>query len=196
MLTCYALATGTPFCFPLHFIYFYLVHGRNYLFFLQFGYVNLNSHSDNWQWHFFNFLLFSCFFYSLALSGILFFSYMIEDKTPSGLSYLDFLVRLHRQIQTKMAWFSFNDFVFIVFWFAQTWVLRSWLDVSDESSFAGKKKSAAQIQKMVSKFLYTFCYSWLVISHRNKCRLYSLGINSLSWGVFFFFLLLCWTGLN
>ncbi|XP_042494536.1 protein transport protein Sec24-like At4g32640 isoform X2 [Macadamia integrifolia] len=35
-------------------------------------------------------------------SGMLFFSYMVEDKTPSGLSYVEFLVHTHRQIQTKM----------------------------------------------------------------------------------------------
>ncbi|CAA6660059.1 unnamed protein product [Spirodela intermedia] len=36
-------------------------------------------------------------------SGMLFFSYMVEDKNPSGLSYVEFLVHVHRQIQTKMA---------------------------------------------------------------------------------------------
>lgn len=36
-------------------------------------------------------------------SGMLFFSYMIEDKTPGGLSYVEFLVHVHRQIQTKMS---------------------------------------------------------------------------------------------
>ncbi|XP_078433802.1 protein transport protein SEC24 C-like [Wolffia australiana] len=36
-------------------------------------------------------------------SGMLFFSYMVEDKSPSGLSYVEFLVHVHRQIQTKMA---------------------------------------------------------------------------------------------
>ncbi|KAJ4964766.1 hypothetical protein NE237_016615 [Protea cynaroides] len=35
-------------------------------------------------------------------SGMLFFSYMVEDKTPGGLSYVEFLVHIHRQIQTKM----------------------------------------------------------------------------------------------
>ncbi|XP_052179590.1 protein transport protein Sec24-like At4g32640 [Diospyros lotus] len=35
-------------------------------------------------------------------SGMLFFSYMVEDKTPSGLSYVEFLVHIHRQIQSKM----------------------------------------------------------------------------------------------
>ncbi|KAL2492176.1 Protein transport protein Sec24-like [Abeliophyllum distichum] len=36
-------------------------------------------------------------------SGMTFFSYMVEDKTPSGLSYVEFLVHIHRQIQSKMA---------------------------------------------------------------------------------------------
>ncbi|XP_010252184.1 PREDICTED: protein transport protein Sec24-like At4g32640 isoform X2 [Nelumbo nucifera] len=36
-------------------------------------------------------------------SGVLFLSNMVEDKTPSGLSYVEFLVHIHRQIQTKMA---------------------------------------------------------------------------------------------
>ncbi|KAK4486180.1 hypothetical protein RD792_008849 [Penstemon davidsonii] len=36
-------------------------------------------------------------------SGMMFFSYMIEDKTPSGLSYVEYLIHIHRQIQTKMA---------------------------------------------------------------------------------------------
>ncbi|KAF6143798.1 hypothetical protein GIB67_016719 [Kingdonia uniflora] len=37
-------------------------------------------------------------------SGMLFFSYMVEDKSPgSSLSYVEFLVLVHRQIQTKMA---------------------------------------------------------------------------------------------
>ncbi|OAY42146.1 protein transport protein Sec24-like At4g32640 [Manihot esculenta] len=36
-------------------------------------------------------------------SGLLFFSYLIEDKVPSGgLSYVEFLVHVHRQIQIKM----------------------------------------------------------------------------------------------
>ncbi|KAL9258600.1 transport protein SEC24 C-like protein [Drosera capensis] len=36
-------------------------------------------------------------------SGMLFFSYMVEDKTPPGLSYVEFLVHVHRQIQNKMS---------------------------------------------------------------------------------------------
>ncbi|GLT53087.1 hypothetical protein SLA2020_263830 [Shorea laevis] len=36
-------------------------------------------------------------------SGMLFFSYMIEDKGSSGLSYVEFLVHVHRQIQAKMS---------------------------------------------------------------------------------------------
>ncbi|KAA8541400.1 hypothetical protein F0562_025363 [Nyssa sinensis] len=36
-------------------------------------------------------------------SGMLFFSYMVEDKTQSGLSYIEFLVYIHRQIQNKMS---------------------------------------------------------------------------------------------
>ncbi|KAJ6842510.1 protein transport protein Sec24-like [Iris pallida] len=36
-------------------------------------------------------------------SGMLFLSYMVEDKNPGGLSYVEFLVHIHRQIQTKMA---------------------------------------------------------------------------------------------
>ncbi|PWA72722.1 Sec24-like transport protein [Artemisia annua] len=35
-------------------------------------------------------------------SGMLFFSYMVEDKSPGGLSYVEFLVHVHRQIQNKM----------------------------------------------------------------------------------------------
>ncbi|XP_076918795.1 protein transport protein SEC24 C-like [Bidens hawaiensis] len=35
-------------------------------------------------------------------SGALFFSYMVEDKSPGGLSYVEFLVHVHRQIQSKM----------------------------------------------------------------------------------------------
>ncbi|KAM3373711.1 hypothetical protein P3S68_012425 [Capsicum galapagoense] len=36
-------------------------------------------------------------------SGMLFFSYMVEDKTQNGLSYVEFLVHIHRHIQNKMA---------------------------------------------------------------------------------------------
>ncbi|XP_017698115.3 protein transport protein Sec24-like At4g32640 [Phoenix dactylifera] len=36
-------------------------------------------------------------------SGMFFFPYMVEDKAPGGLSYVEFLVHVHRQIQTKMA---------------------------------------------------------------------------------------------
>nr|CAD1818545.1 unnamed protein product [Ananas comosus var. bracteatus] len=36
-------------------------------------------------------------------SGMFFLSYMVEDKTPGGLSYVEFLVHVHRQIQTKIA---------------------------------------------------------------------------------------------
>nr|WDD38968.1 transport protein Sec24 [Fagopyrum tataricum] len=49
-----------------------------------------------------------CSYLSLKLckkgdpSGMLFYSYMIEDKSPAGLSYVEFLVHIHRQIQQKM----------------------------------------------------------------------------------------------
>ncbi|GLU01056.1 hypothetical protein SLE2022_183820 [Rubroshorea leprosula] len=36
-------------------------------------------------------------------SGLLFFSHMVEDKTASGPSYVEFLVHIHRQIQMKMS---------------------------------------------------------------------------------------------
>uniref|UniRef100_A0A5B6ZX03 Uncharacterized protein n=1 Tax=Davidia involucrata TaxID=16924 RepID=A0A5B6ZX03_DAVIN len=36
-------------------------------------------------------------------SGMLFYSCMVEDKTQSGLSYIEFLVYVHRQIQNKMS---------------------------------------------------------------------------------------------
>ncbi|MCD7454105.1 hypothetical protein HAX54_023467 [Datura stramonium] len=36
-------------------------------------------------------------------SGMLFLSHMVEDKTQSGLSYVEFLVHIHRHIQNKMA---------------------------------------------------------------------------------------------
>ncbi|XP_035840688.1 protein transport protein Sec24-like At4g32640 [Helianthus annuus] len=35
-------------------------------------------------------------------SGALFFSYIVEDKSPGGLSYVEFLVHVLRQIQSKM----------------------------------------------------------------------------------------------
>ncbi|KAK7847490.1 protein transport protein sec24-like cef [Quercus suber] len=36
-------------------------------------------------------------------SGTLFFSYLVEDKSPSGPSYVEFLVHVHREIQVKMS---------------------------------------------------------------------------------------------
>ncbi|KAL2996312.1 hypothetical protein AAZX31_10G266200 [Glycine max] len=36
-------------------------------------------------------------------SGMLFFSYMIEDKSAGGFSYVEFLIHVHRQIQNKMS---------------------------------------------------------------------------------------------
>ncbi|KAE9618491.1 putative von Willebrand factor, type A, Zinc finger, Sec23/Sec24-type, sec23/Sec24, trunk [Lupinus albus] len=36
-------------------------------------------------------------------SGMLFFSYMVEDKSAGGFSYVEFLIHVHRQIQNKMA---------------------------------------------------------------------------------------------
>ncbi|KAL2457291.1 Protein transport protein Sec24-like [Forsythia ovata] len=35
-------------------------------------------------------------------SGTTFLSYMVEDKTPSGLSYVEFLIHIHQHIQRKM----------------------------------------------------------------------------------------------
>ncbi|XP_004298636.1 PREDICTED: protein transport protein Sec24-like At4g32640 isoform X1 [Fragaria vesca subsp. vesca] len=35
-------------------------------------------------------------------SGMLFFSYIVEDKSLNGLSYVEFLIHIHRQIQMKM----------------------------------------------------------------------------------------------
>ncbi|KAL8153605.1 hypothetical protein V2J09_011365 [Rumex salicifolius] len=49
-----------------------------------------------------------CSYLSLKLckkgnpSGMLFYSYMVEDKSPAGLSYVEYLVHVHRQIQSKM----------------------------------------------------------------------------------------------
>lgn len=36
-------------------------------------------------------------------SGALFFSHLVEDKSPSGASYVEFLVHVHREIQVKMS---------------------------------------------------------------------------------------------
>jgi hypothetical protein len=37
-------------------------------------------------------------------TGMSFFSYLVEDKVPvGGLSYVEFLVHIHRQIQVKMS---------------------------------------------------------------------------------------------
>ncbi|XXG89055.1 hypothetical protein AAC387_Pa12g1151 [Persea americana] len=36
-------------------------------------------------------------------SGMQFFSHLVEDKTPGSLSYVEFLVHIHRQIQAKMS---------------------------------------------------------------------------------------------
>ncbi|KAI4369729.1 hypothetical protein MLD38_018143 [Melastoma candidum] len=36
-------------------------------------------------------------------SGMLFYSYLVEDKNHGGLSYVEFLVYIHRQIQMKMS---------------------------------------------------------------------------------------------
>ncbi|GFP82411.1 protein transport protein sec24-like at4g32640 [Phtheirospermum japonicum] len=38
-------------------------------------------------------------------SGMIFFSYMIEDKSSSGLSYVEYLIHIHCQIQTGVAAF-------------------------------------------------------------------------------------------
>ncbi|MED6150036.1 hypothetical protein PIB30_068249 [Stylosanthes scabra] len=35
-------------------------------------------------------------------SGMLFYSYMVEDKSAGGYSYVEFLIHVHRQIQNKM----------------------------------------------------------------------------------------------
>lgn len=37
-------------------------------------------------------------------AGDFFRSFLIEDKAPGGLSYVEFLVHVHRQIQSKMTW--------------------------------------------------------------------------------------------
>ncbi|KAJ7942736.1 Protein transport protein Sec24-like family [Quillaja saponaria] len=36
-------------------------------------------------------------------SGMVFYPYMVEDKSSMGLSYVEFLIHIHRQIQSKMA---------------------------------------------------------------------------------------------
>ncbi|KAI4357332.1 hypothetical protein L6164_001288 [Bauhinia variegata] len=36
-------------------------------------------------------------------SGVAFFSFMVEDKSVGGLSYVEYLIHIHRQIQNKMA---------------------------------------------------------------------------------------------
>lgn len=51
-----------------------------------------------------NTFLFSNAYYVCLFAGMFFLSYMVEDKTPGGLSYVEFLVHVHRQIQTKIAW--------------------------------------------------------------------------------------------
>ena len=37
-------------------------------------------------------------------AGDFFRSLLVEDKAPGGLSYVEFLVHVHRQIQSKMTW--------------------------------------------------------------------------------------------
>lgn len=49
-------------------------------------------------------IILTCQIYCLyCFAGATFFSYLVEDKTPSGLSYVEFLVHIHRQIQAKMS---------------------------------------------------------------------------------------------
>ncbi|XP_051147877.1 protein transport protein Sec24-like CEF [Andrographis paniculata] len=36
------------------------------------------------------------------VSGTMFFSHMVEDKTPGGLSYVEYLIHIHKQIQSRM----------------------------------------------------------------------------------------------
>lgn len=56
--------------------------------------------------------VFSCYCrcYFILYAGMLFFSHLVEDKTPGNLagslSYVEFLVHIHRQIQAKMAEWS------------------------------------------------------------------------------------------
>lgn len=42
---------------------------------------------------------------------------MVEDKTPGGLSYVEFLVHVHRQIQTKIAWGDRILCFHAIFWY-------------------------------------------------------------------------------
>ena len=65
------------------------------------------------------------FHFDKLVAGMLFFSYMVEDKAagPGILSYVEFLVHVHRQIQTKMAWMQKACHVLVKFWLVQA----SWL---------------------------------------------------------------------
>jgi len=95
---------------PLYHLYFNLISYWNWIkIFLFFLNLRPNSH------HIIYFIIFCPVKYlyfvlanykimSLFHAGVLFFSYMIEDRTPGGLSYVEFLVHVHRQIQTKMSW--------------------------------------------------------------------------------------------
>lgn len=50
------------------------------------------------------FLVFSSYHcYFIVCAGMQFFSHLVEDKTPGSLSYVEFLVHIHRQIQAKMS---------------------------------------------------------------------------------------------
>lgn len=60
---------------------------------------------------------------------MLFFSYMVEDQSPNGPSYVEFLVHVHRQIQIKMAsWLlmarQFELQVLSNFLLEYTWIQR------------------------------------------------------------------------
>ncbi|MFS7983928.1 putative ADF-H/Gelsolin-like domain superfamily [Helianthus anomalus] len=50
----------------------------------------------------FYFVLFFPLFGLCFTTGALFFSYIVEDKSPGGLSYIEFLVHVLQQIQSKM----------------------------------------------------------------------------------------------
>lgn len=106
-------------------------------------------------------ILFTQAFHYLLPPGALFFSYLVEDKSQSGPSYVEFLVHVHREIQVKMSSWSF---------YASSDWYTSFDHLWQMAHYEIQKQRKAQILAICMQSLAIPAKYWFVQSHASTVK--------------------------
>lgn len=91
----------------------------------------------------------------------MFFSYLVEDKSQSGPSYVEFLVHVHREIQVKMSSWSF---------YASSDWYTSFDHLWQMAHYEIQKQRKAQILAICMQSLAIPAEYWFVQSHASTVK--------------------------